>query len=231
MIFAMLQSFQTSGRKGKVSMQATRQRILEILKERGEATIDELSQALDLTSVTVRHHLDILRGEGLVEVPEVKRRATPGRPQYVYTLTDAADEHFPKNYAGFTNLMITEIKERFEPAELDHILRGMAHRMTADTPKPLPGELMEQRLSRLVTFLNSKGYIAKWEKAQETDGYYLHTTNCPYHDISHNHTQVCVMDMTLIAELLGTVPERVSWMSAGEFDCTYHVPSSAHIDS
>ena len=119
-------------------MQATRQRILEILKERSEATIDELSEALELTTVTVRHHLDILRGEGLVEVPEVKRRATPGRPQYVYTLTDAADEHFPKNYAGFTNLMITEIKERLDPTELDRILRGMAHRMVAEAPKPIP---------------------------------------------------------------------------------------------
>lgn len=206
-------------------MQATRQRILEILKEHGEATIDDLSESLGLTSVTVRHHLDILRGEGLVEVPEVKRRSTPGRPQYVYTLTEAANDHFPKNYASFTNLMITEIKERLEPAELDRILRGMAQRMASDAPKPIAGELMEQRLNRLVNFLNQKGYIAKWEKAQENNGYYLHTTNCPYHDISHNHTQICVMDMTLISELLGTVPERVSWMTAGEFDCTYHIPT------
>ena len=212
-------------------MQATRQRILEILKERGEATIDELSESLGLTSVTVRHHLDILRGEGLVEVPEVKRRPTPGRPQYVYTLTEVADEHFPKNYAGFTNLMITEIKERFAPAELDHILRGMAHRMAANAPKPAAGETIEQRLTRLVNFLNQNGYLAKWDKAQENDSYYLHTTNCPYHDISHNHMQVCVMDMTLISELLGTVPERISWMTAGEFDCTYHILPAAHTGS
>ncbi len=208
-------------------MQVTRQHILEILKERGEATIDELSESLGLTSVTVRHHLDILRGEGLVEVPEVKRRATPGRPQYVYTLTEAADEHFPKNYAGFTNLMISEIKERLQPSELDRILRGMAHRMAADAPKPIEGEPIEQRLTRLVNFLNQKGYVAKWDHAQDGDGYYLHTTNCPYHDISHNHTQVCVMDMTLISELLGTVPERRTWMTAGEFDCTYHIPRPA----
>ena len=212
-------------------MQATRQRILEILKEHGEATIDELSESLGLTSVTVRHHLDILRGEGLVEVPEVKRRATPGRPQYVYTLTQVADEHFPKNYAGFTNLMITEIKERLAPAELDRILRGMAHRMVADAPRPIAGETIEQRLTRLVNFLNQKGYIAKWDRAQENNGYYLHTTNCPYHDISHNHTQVCVMDMTLISELLGTAPERISWMTAGEFDCTYHIPTATHTGS
>jgi predicted ArsR family transcriptional regulator len=207
-------------------MQATRQRILDILKENGEATIEELSEAIGLTSVTVRHHLDILRGEGLVEVPEVKRRDTPGRPQYVYSLTEDADAYFPKNYAGFTNLMITEIKDRLQPAELDRILRGMARRMAADLPKPVPGESMEQRLTRLVAFLNQKGYIARWEESQQADGYYLHTTNCPYHDVSLNHSQTCVMDLTMISEFLGTVPERVSWMAAGEFDCTYHIPGS-----
>ncbi len=122
-------------------MQVTRQRILEILKERGQATIDELGDALDLTPVTIRHHLDILRGEGLVEVPEVRRRTTPGRPQYVYILTETASDFFPKNYSNFANLMIEEIRERYEPAELDHILRGMAKRMTSDMPsmiRPYP---------------------------------------------------------------------------------------------
>jgi len=207
-------------------MQVTRQRILEILKERGQSTIDELSDTLGLTSVTVRHHLDILRGEGLVKVPEVKRRMTPGRPQYVYTLTEAADDFFPKNYGGFTNLMISEIRDRYEPAELDHILRGMANRMAADAPKPVNGETFEQRLTRVVNFLNEQGYVAKWEKAG-SDGYYLHTSNCPYHDISHKHSQVCVMDTTLISNLLGAMPERRSWLAAGEFTCSYHIPAPA----
>ena len=207
-------------------MQATRQRILEILKERGQSTIDELSETLGLTSVTVRHHLDILRGEGLVQVPEVKRRTTPGRPQYVYTLTEAADDFFPKNYGAFTNLMISEIHDRYEPSELDRILRGMANRMAADAPRPFNGETIEQRLTRVVSFLNQKGYIAKWEKSG-SDGYYLHTSNCPYHDISQNHRQVCLMDMTLISNLLGTVPERMSWLAAGEYTCSYHIPAPA----
>ncbi len=207
-------------------MQATRRHILEILREHGQSTIDELAEALDLTSVTVRHHLDILRGEGLVEVPEVKRRTTPGRPQYVYTLTEAADDFFPKNYGAFTNLMISEIRDRYEPAELDHILRGMANRMAADAPKLVNGETLEQRLTRVVNFLNERGYLAKWEKSGE--GYYLHTSNCPYHNISQNHSQVCVMDMTLVSDLLGTVPERVSWLAAGENTCSYHIPTPAN---
>jgi len=203
-------------------MQATRHQILKILKEKNQATIEELSEALDLTPVTVRHHLDILRGEGLIEVPVVKHRLVPGRPQYVYTLTEAANDCFPKNYDGFASLMIAEIRERFDSTELDRILRGIASRMAASAPQSAEGETFEQRLSRVVSFLDDKGYIARWEKSD--DGYYLHVGNCPYRDISLDHTEVCVMDMTLISKLLDAAPERVSWMAAGEYRCSYHIP-------
>jgi DeoR family suf operon transcriptional repressor len=202
-------------------MQATRQRILEILKERGEATIEELGEALDLTSVTVRHHLDILRGEGLVEVPEVRRRATPGRPQYVYILTEAASDFFPKNYGSFASLMIAEIRNRYGPAELDSILQGMAKRIEKDAPGLVDGRF-EERLARVVDLLNARGYIARWEK--NDDGYSLRTNNCPYRDVSRDHTEVCLMDMTLISDFLGLIPERISWTAAGENSCVYHIP-------
>ena len=96
-------------------MQATRQRILEILKDRNTATVEELAHDLGLTPVTIRHHLDILRSEGLVQAPQVKRRDTPGRPQHVYGLTEAADAYFPKNYAGFTDMMLHEMRDQVEP--------------------------------------------------------------------------------------------------------------------
>src|SRR5450759_5148536 len=90
-------------------MQATRQRILELLRDARILTVEELAAKLELTPVTVRHHLDILKSDGLVEVPEVRRRDAPGRPQYTFQLTPAALAFFPKNYQSFTNLMLTEI--------------------------------------------------------------------------------------------------------------------------
>ncbi len=67
-------------------MHRTRTLILDYLKEHGEATVDDLAAVLDLTSVTVRHHLDILRTEELVAEPVIRHRNTPGRPQYSYAL-------------------------------------------------------------------------------------------------------------------------------------------------
>ena len=87
------------------------------------------------------------------------------------------------------------------------------------------GATLEDRLTTLARFLSERGYIAQWEKNEK--GYYLHANNCPYRDISREHTEVCVMDLTTIARVLGVVPERISWTAAGENCCTYHIPFPA----
>jgi len=202
-------------------MQATRQRIMEILRERNTATVDELGTALKLTSVTVRHHLDILRSEGLVQAPQVKRRESPGRPQHVYALTETADEHFPKNYAGFSKLMLHEVRGRVEPKELDSILAGMAQRLSEQVPSPQPSDTMPQRLDRLIKFLNAKGYLARWRRGE--GGFVLQALNCPYHALLHEHPEPCVMDMSMISRILGQTPERVESMADGSHLCTYLV--------
>ena len=164
------------------TMQTTRQAILIILKEQGQATVDQLSAQLEVTPVTIRHHLDILRSEGLVDTPKVKRLSTPGRPQHVYTLTEQANEHFPKNYATFADFTLTEVREHVGAEQMDSIVRGVAHRMASDAPPALPGDPLGKRLDQVVEFLNAKVYIARWEHGEQW--YLLHTVNCPYHGLT-----------------------------------------------
>src|SRR5438093_610753 len=118
-------------------MQQTRQYILEVLHERGEATVDELVAALralinhEITAVTVRHHLDILRGEDLITAPAVRRRRTPGRPQYVYGLTEKALELFPNNYQNLAATLLNQIKAKLPPAQVNVIIEAVADEMIA----------------------------------------------------------------------------------------------------
>ncbi len=207
-------------------MQVTRQRILEILKERGTATVEELGKELELTPVTIRHHLDILRSEGLVQAPKVKRRDAPGRPQHIYALTDAADDYFPKNYSGFADLMLHEIRDRVEPPELDSILNGVASRMVSEMPHAPTHETLPQRMDRVVKFMNGKGYRADWE--QVAGGYLLRTHNCPYHDIARQHIEPCIMDMSMISQLIGQTPQRLDWMAGGNNTCVYLIKDTAN---
>jgi len=201
-------------------MQSTRQRILEILKEQNLATVEQLSEALDLTPVTIRHHLDILRGDGLVGAPALLRHPGPGRPQYAYALTEAASDFFPKNYHGLTCLMLEEIRERVTAAEMDQIMNGVARRLAAQGPSPQPNQSPVKILNAAVDFLNKNGYVARWEKVPEGP-YLLHTCNCPYERVSYAHGQVCTMDASLVGRLVGAPVERVSHLATGDDSCTY----------
>src|SRR5262245_8823592 len=112
--------------KGKdcLRMQQTRQRILEILRDKGEATVQELVDDLkdriqhDITVVTIRHHLDVLRGEALVTPPTVRHRNGRGRPQYVYQLTEKAQSYFPSNYQKLAANLLLQIKATLPPREI-----------------------------------------------------------------------------------------------------------------
>jgi predicted ArsR family transcriptional regulator len=178
------------------AMQPTRKRILEMLRDCQTCTVDTLAETLEITTVTVRHHLDVLAKEGLVEMNEVRHRETPGRPQHAWSLTPCALERFPKNYQALSLLMLDEIKESLSAEDV-------------------------RRISQGVDYLNTCGYAADWERDGES--FVLRTRNCPYHEASKQHRELCNMDVMLVAELLGTTPEVRERMSEGGVACSYAV--------
>ncbi len=201
-------------------MQQTRQKIIEYLREHGAGTVEELSQALDdLTAVTVRHHLDVLRSEGLVAPPEVRHRSSPGRPKYVYRLTEKAEALFPKNITTFTNTMLDEIKSVLPPEQVNVIFQGVAERMASGLEPGPAGETFEERLKRVVEHLSEHGYEAYWEN--HPDGYVLHTSNCPYSGVVGVHDEMCAVDTLYISRMLGVVPRRLTHMVDGDSTCSY----------
>ncbi len=203
-------------------MQKTRQKIVEYLREHEEATVDELSTALDdLTAVTVRHHLDVLRGEGLVSQPDVQHRDSPGRPKYVYCLTQKADSLFPRNLQSLTIHMLNELQDRLPEQEINVIFEGVADRMASGIAPGRPDETMEERLDRVAAHLSEHGYDATWDHT--AGGYVLTTSNCPYSGVVDAHEELCVLDLRYISRLLGTVPRRLDHVMDGGSNCSYFI--------
>lgn len=214
-------------------MQQTRRHILEILRDRGEATVDEMVSELktriqhNITAVTVRHHLDILRSDNLVTAPTVRRSGAPGRPQYVYALTDKALDIFPNNYQNLMNALLIQLKSSLSTPQVNVILEGVADRMISDARQLMPAVHqvpVEERLDFAVSYMNGNGYDAWWEA--NGDGFLLHTRNCPYHKVSHAHHELCSMDMRLIAGLLGATPRPLARIAQDDEHCTYLIPAA-----
>ena len=201
-------------------MQDTRQQILEILKRLGEVTVQELSNELRLTSVTVRHHLEILRSDGYITEPEIRHSNRPGRPRYVYRLTSTAADLFPNNYSGLASALLDSIRECVSQDDQDVIMEKAAKRMT-ENAAALP-EALDDRLSSAVTFLNQQGYTSRWAK-DENDDYVIFVSSCPYHHVSQSHSETCVMDAHIINLLTGGDAIRVVTEAKDGGLCVYKV--------
>ncbi len=206
-------------------MQLTRKLILDYLKTNGATTVDELAAVLGLTTVTVRHHLDILRSEELVSKPVVKHRASPGRPQYAYALASKASAHFPKHYDDLAAKVLAELKTVATPEQVNVIFMGVQNRMLTDAPSPLPGEPLPARLERAVAFLNERGFVSSFERAP--GGFRLRARNCPYEALAGEHAELCGIDKALIGHLLGVIPECAARLADGSDECAFLIREAA----
>ncbi len=200
-------------------MQSTRQEILAILKEEGQATVEDLAERLELTPMTIRHHLNVLQAQNLVIASKVRRSKKVGRPRLVYTLTDAADELFPQSYGELARYLVSELKQTLGQEEAEEVFRRVAERMIQTAPAPVSGQSFDERLAQVVDFMEEQGFLSRWEK--DDRGYIVTNLNCPYRHVSLEHSEVCIMDTEILTRLLGVTPQRVSSMRAGESSCSF----------
>jgi predicted ArsR family transcriptional regulator len=213
-------------------VETTRQTILEILRRRKQATIEELTRLLGLAPATVRRHLDILMRDSAVTVGQVRRET--GRPHYVFSLTEAGEDLFPKNYIRLTNRLIEEIvnldaedtrgRSGLELARL--VFQKMAERMAQTYASRITGATLEERLEQVTTLLAGEGIIFEWREAE--DGYYLLGHGCPCRRVVNAHAQICSHDQRLLTTLLRAEVEPVEPPTADEETyCAYRITEKA----
>ncbi|MFQ6058152.1 MAG: helix-turn-helix transcriptional regulator [Anaerolineae bacterium] len=200
-------------------MQATRWGILEFLKEHGQATVDDLAQALGLAPITIRHHLAILEKDDLVTVSKMRRQR--GRPSNVYSLTEAALELFPKKYHLLADRLLAELKALGDEERVSQLFDRMAEGMAAEHTRALRGKSLEEKITALVNLLNKEGFLAQWER--EDNGYLLKEYSCPYYYVGQRHPEVCRLDLQVITAMLGAQVERRTCMINGDDFCTYRI--------
>jgi predicted ArsR family transcriptional regulator len=209
-------------------VETTRQTILEILRRRKQATIEELTHLLGLAPATIRRHLDILMRDSLVSVGQVRR--VTGRPHYVFSLTEVGEDLFPKNYIRLTNRLIEEIvdldaedtqgRSGLELAEL--VFEKMAERMAQTYASRVTGATLEERLEEVVNLLSGEGIILEWRQGE--GGYYLLGHGCPCRRVANAHTQMCSHDQRLLVTLLRAEVEPVEPPTVDEETyCAYWV--------
>ena len=206
--------------KGK---QSTRDTILHALKSSAQAKVEELAEIAEVSPVTVRHHLNALQAEGLIEVNSVRRKV--GRPYYVYSLSESGHELFPHKYVRLTNRLLDELKDRLPPETVTQLFNGMVQSILQERQGEFEHLNFEERLTYLVSVLAEEGFLVRWEK--EDGRYTLTEYGCPYYSIGQEHGEICDMDQTLMATILQTPVEQHSCMLQGDDCCQFTFSAEA----
>ncbi|MDZ4277593.1 MAG: ArsR family transcriptional regulator [Dehalococcoidia bacterium] len=212
-------------------METTRQTVLHILRRR-QATVEELSKELGLAPATIRRHLDILARDGHVNVAQVRRKT--GRPHYVFSLSEAGEDLFPKHYVRTTNRLIEEIialgpdetagRSGSELADL--VFERMAQRLAQRVGPRVHGSTLDERIASLVEALAEEGMAFDVEKAD--GGYVLTGHTCPCPKAFEKQDTVCVHGEGLLSLLLATEVTRERRGDSGhEGDNAYRVRERA----
>jgi len=90
---------------------STRGQIVTLLRRSGR-TVEELARAQSLTDSGIRAHLAVLERDGIVRQRGSVRRASGGKPAYVYGLTPEAEDLFPKAYEPTLRRLLDVLGER-----------------------------------------------------------------------------------------------------------------------
>ncbi len=202
---------------------STRDIILHTIKLSPQSTVEELAEAADISPVTVRHHLNALQADGVIEVSTIRRKV--GRPYYVYSLSELGQELFPMRYVSLINRLLEEMKGRLSQDVIDEIFNGVVDSVLEKHRGEFEHLPIEKRLDYLVRLLSEEGFLSTWERT--SDGYRLMEYSCPYLSIGATHSEVCTIDTQLMSSVLELHVEKESCMLHGDRCCQFTVISNA----
>ena len=208
-------------------MQTTRSQILELLKKKGKATVEELAAATEVTSAAIRHQLAILERDALVASEEV--HGALGRPRYLYRLTQRGDDLFLKNYFGLSRLILEEFQElpgedllkQDADGKLGLLFERIGNRLVRENLDRVRGRSLEERIAEVVNILKEDGNIPEWHKTDY--GFKILDYNCPYHRLAQTAPQICDMRLNFLTRMLQAEVARENHANSDSPCCVYKV--------
>jgi predicted ArsR family transcriptional regulator len=191
-----------------VSDGRTRDRVAQLLLERGAATAAELGAELGLGSAAIRKHLDAMLADRLVETREVRQRGPRGRgrPAKAFALTAAARENLnPHHYDGIATAALRWIALRSGPEAVSEFAAAQV-------------AALEERCRQAMCDANATTIASGGQLCQHS---------CPVAHVAAEFPQLCDAETEVISRLIGTHVQRLATIAHGDGVCTTHIPAPA----
>ncbi|MFZ6646163.1 helix-turn-helix transcriptional regulator [Undibacterium sp. TJN25] len=189
-----------------------------LLKNKSGMTADELSAKLAITRNAVRQHLAALETDGLLK--KGVTRASGGRPEQLYVLSDKGSECFPRHYAWFAQLLIESVQQEAGADALGDRLVSMGTRVGNQLRAQHP-ELVSrgEKVQKVSEIMEELGYDA--QNASDNKAEAVVADNCVFHTLALGNPNICRFDLALLSAFTESSVDHQACMARGDNICRF----------
>jgi predicted ArsR family transcriptional regulator len=209
-------------------MQRTRDEVVRILNERGEASVAELAEAIGVSKGSIRRHMDLMVADGLLATRLVRQGR--GRPLTRYSLSEAGEEqssseHYSRLLDRISPALASLPTEAVDGRDGEAILQQLFDQIAASVARehaPLvTAEQLDGRVEQVTDVLRGEGILE--DVRDEGEFFVLRNSGCPYRSTAEETHACCAADRRTIELLLGAPVEQIKTVAAGGELCEYVV--------
>lgn len=201
---------------------SSEKKAVRILKTQGAQTLVSLAKQLGISTEGARFQLHKLEAEGVVQSStEIKGR---GRPQQIWSLTQAGHALFPDTHSELTVRLITSMREALGESGVNEVLRANEQATIQRYTHELPdGFGLEERVKKLVEIREGEGYMAEY--TADSEGFLLIENHCPICAAAKACQGLCRSELNVFQAVLGREVKivRVDHIIAGARRCAYRI--------
>ena len=198
----------------------TRRAVLDLLKRKGPQTVAQLGDALGVTGVAIRRHLEVLEHVGLIR--QTTRQQGRGRPAYVYALTEMGHDLFPRNYHQLVAQLLEATAAELGPAAVERLFDHRQQELAELYAGRTHGRALPELARALAAIQDENGYMADCRQTGD-DRWLVSEHNCAIARVAGTWPTACNHELALFRQLAGpgVAVERVAHIQSGDPVCAY----------
>ncbi|MGG6294690.1 helix-turn-helix transcriptional regulator [Leptolyngbya sp. AN02str] len=197
--------------------------ILHLLKMGGAQTAADLAEALSVSPMAVRQHLQRLKLEGWVLYREERRSA--GRPVKLWQLAEQSISCFPDSHADLAVELLRGMEAIFGKEGLEKIIAERKRRQIQIYGEQVgQTEGWQQQVEAIARLRSQEGYMAE-VVADTSTSVLLVENHCPICAAAQTCQGLCSAELEVFRAVLGpaVTVERVEHLLQGDRRCAYRI--------
>ncbi|WP_019204380.1 metalloregulator ArsR/SmtB family transcription factor [Tsukamurella sp. 1534] len=210
----------------------TRDAVVALLANRGQATAADIGEALGITTTAVRRHLDNLLEAG--DVTAAPPSATVGRggaaaaarrrgrPAKEFLLTQTGRRRLGQGYDALAVDALRALREVGGEEAVRAFARRRADQALGAISPADPDADPVDGARRIAAALSDAGFAA--DAREVGAGVQICQHHCPVSEVAAEFPELCEAEISAIEQALGTHVQRLATIANGDRACTTHVP-------